>query len=104
QRPSLGQVQIHQDRAGHVVWKLCPGPGFDLAADGEYLRRATGEHLGAGTSADVEPVAELPRAASGKLLFSRSSVSPAFLSGQPGGWRGLGWPRRGGVGIWGNAA
>src|SRR5204862_198522 len=32
QRPALGQVQIHQERAGHVVYKLRPGPGFRRAA------------------------------------------------------------------------
>src|SRR5262245_32968401 len=48
QRPSLGQVQIVQTRAGEVVYRVCPGPGFDAAADGEYLRRATREHLGPG--------------------------------------------------------
>jgi phenylacetate-CoA ligase len=79
QRPSLGQVQIQQSRAGHVVYRLRPGPGFDPRADGEYLRRATREHLGAAATADVEPVRELPAEPSGKFLFSRSSVAPAFL-------------------------
>jgi phenylacetate-CoA ligase len=83
QRPSLGQVQIHQDRAGHVVYRLRPGPGFDPAADGDYLRRATREHLGAAATAAVEPVRELPRSPSGKFLFSSSRVSPAFLAGEP---------------------
>jgi phenylacetate-CoA ligase len=78
-RPSLGQVQIHQSRAGHVVYRLRPGPGFDAGADGEYLRRATWEHLGGGATAEIEPVAELPTEASGKFLFSRSSVAPDFL-------------------------
>lgn len=84
QRPSLGQVQICQDRPGHVTYRLCPGPGFDADADTAYLRQATGEHLGAGTTAAVERVASLPRAASGKFVFSRSSVVPALLAG-PGG-------------------
>jgi phenylacetate-CoA ligase len=81
-RPSLGQVQIQQDRPGHVVYRLRPGRGFDPAADGEYLRAATREHLGPGATCDLDLVAELPRSPSGKFLFSRSSVSPAFLTGQ----------------------
>ena len=80
QRPSLGQVQIQQHRAGHVIYRVRPGPGFDAQADAEYLRRATSEHLGAGASAEVETVAELPVEPSGKFLFSRSSVAPAFLT------------------------
>lgn len=79
-RPSLGQVQIHQDQPGHVTYRLCPGPGYDHAADSHYLRHATRQHLGANATADVVPVRELPRAASGKFLFSCSSVTPAFLA------------------------
>src|SRR5207248_7261417 len=41
QRPSLGQVQIHQDRPGSVVYRLKPGRDFRAAADAEYLRAAT---------------------------------------------------------------
>ncbi len=74
QRPSLGQVQIHQRRAGHLTWKLRPGPGFDADADADYLRRATREHLGSGATADIEPVREFPPSPSGKFLFSQSSV------------------------------
>lgn len=80
QRPSLGQVQIHQRRAGHVVYRLCPGPGFDPVADGVYLDRATRQYLGPTATAALEPVAELPRAASGKFVFSSSTVTPAFLT------------------------
>jgi phenylacetate-CoA ligase len=80
QRPSLGQVQIHQSRAGHVVYRLRPGPGFDPHADSDYLREATREHLGVSATADVEPVAELPAEPSGKFLFSRSSVAVDFLA------------------------
>lgn len=80
QRPSLGQVQIHQNRPGHVVFKVRPGAGFDLARDGSYLRRATQEYLGARATAEVEPVAELPRGPSGKFLFSCSTVRPRFLA------------------------
>jgi phenylacetate-CoA ligase len=79
QRPSLGQVQIHQRRPGHLTWKLRPGPGFDPLADLDYLRRATQEHLGPQATADIEPVVEFPVSPSGKFLFSCSSVTPDFL-------------------------
>jgi phenylacetate-CoA ligase len=87
-RPSLGQVQIHQDRPGHVVYRLRPGPGFDPAADGDYLRQSTRQHLGPQSTCDLEVVAELPRTASGKFVFSCSSVSPAFLHGRATGSTG----------------
>jgi phenylacetate-CoA ligase len=80
QRPSLGQVQIHQRRQGHLAYKLRPGPGFDLAADSDYLRRATREHLGAQATAEIELVQEFPVSPSGKFLFSCSSVTPDFLT------------------------
>src|SRR5205085_4074529 len=41
QRPSLGQVQIRQYRAGAVVYRIRPGRDFDPKADGDYLREAT---------------------------------------------------------------
>jgi phenylacetate-CoA ligase len=78
QRPSLGQVQIHQHRAGHVTYRLCPGPGYDAEADRLYLARATREHLGDGATADIEEVGELLPASSGKFVFSRSTVTPEF--------------------------
>ncbi len=83
QRPSLGQVQIHQDRAGAVTYRVKPGPGFQADADGAYLRAATRRYLGEPADAALEIVAELPRAPSGKFQFSRSSVTPAFLGPRP---------------------
>jgi phenylacetate-CoA ligase len=80
QRPSLGQVQIHQRWAGSLTWKVRPASGFDPQADVEYLRRATSEHLGAKASADVELVEDFPASPSGKFLFSCSSVTPGFLT------------------------
>ena len=79
QRPSLGQVQIHQHRLDRVVYKLRPGPGFDTIADEDYLQRATREYLGEGLSAEIEIVDHLPHLPSGKFLFSCSTVSPAWL-------------------------
>jgi phenylacetate-CoA ligase len=80
QRPSLGQVQIRQDRAGAVTYRIRPGRSFDPKADGEYLREATRRHLGEGAACDWEAVDELRAEPSGKFLFSRSTVTPRFLA------------------------
>jgi hypothetical protein len=80
QRPSLGQVQIHQDRPGAVVYRIKPGPAFDPGPDLDYLRAATRRYLGEQAAVDGQVVADLPAEPSGKFLFSRSSVTPAFLS------------------------
>jgi phenylacetate-CoA ligase len=80
QRPSLGQVQIVQDRAGEVRYRIKRSAAFNAIADLDYLRRTTRTHLGAETIVEVEYVEDLPNEPSGKFLFSRSSVTPAFLS------------------------
>lgn len=82
-RPSLGQAQIVQDRAGVVRYRIQRGPRFDEADDLSYLREATARELGAGTQVEFEFVDELPREPSGKFLFSRSSVRPPFLDAEP---------------------
>jgi phenylacetate-CoA ligase len=83
QRPSLGQVQIRQDRAGAVVWRIKPGPGFCPEGDLQYLRNATRRFLGERASMEAEWVDQLPAEASGKFLFSRSTVTPGFLAVGP---------------------
>jgi phenylacetate-CoA ligase len=80
-RPSLGQVQIRQDRAGAVLYRVRPGNDFDAVADLDYLRDATRRHLGDRAEADAELVDALPAEPSGKFLFSRSTVTPGFLAG-----------------------
>ncbi len=77
-RPNLGQVRILQDRVGHVVYQLVPGIDYDPLQDGEYLRQATREHLGACATCEIVEVGDLPRAASGKFIFSRSTVAPTL--------------------------
>jgi phenylacetate-CoA ligase len=79
-RPSLGQVQIRQNRAGAVLYRIRPGIDFDAFADLDYLRRATRKHLGDRAEAEIEIVDNLPAEPSGKFLFSRSTVTPAFLA------------------------
>jgi phenylacetate-CoA ligase len=81
QRPSLGQVQIVQDRAGAVVYRLKPGRDFRPEADVPYLRQATRQYLGDHAEAEVELVDELLPEASGKFLFSRSRVALDSLAG-----------------------
>lgn len=80
-RPSLGQVQIRQDRAGSVLYRVRPSRSFDAVADLDYLRTATRQHLGERAEAETELVDDLPTEPSGKFLFSRSTVTPAFLAG-----------------------
>ena len=83
-RPSLGQVQIRQDRPGAVLYRIRPGSGFHYQDDLEYIRRATCRYLGEGTAVEGEVVEELPSEPSGKFLFSRSTVAPDFLAAGAG--------------------
>ena len=39
QRPSLGQVQIHQDEPGAVVYRIVPGPSFDPVVTPGFQQR-----------------------------------------------------------------
>jgi phenylacetate-CoA ligase len=78
-RPSLGQVQIHQQRAGALTYRIKPGRDFQPARDLEYLRATTRQYLGEQAMIDSEVVAELLAEPSGKFLFSRSTVAPDFL-------------------------
>jgi phenylacetate-CoA ligase len=80
QRPSLGQVQIQQEKAGQVLYRIKPGPGFDPATDLDYLRRASEEYLGAGAIVDWQFVNELRAAPSGKFLFCQSRAVPNYLA------------------------
>jgi phenylacetate-CoA ligase len=79
QRPSLGQVQIVQHRAGVVTYRIKPGRDFNQLDDLEYLQTTTRRYLGEQTRIDSEVVEELPAEPSGKFLFSRSTVTPKFL-------------------------
>jgi phenylacetate-CoA ligase len=80
QRPSLGQVQILQRKAGAVTYRIKPGRDFHHKRDLEYLRMTTRRYLGVQARIDSEVVEELPAEPSGKFLFSRSTVAPDFLS------------------------
>jgi phenylacetate-CoA ligase len=80
QRPSLGQVQILQHKPGEVIYRLKPAAAFDAVGDLDYLRNATRQYLGENTVVHTEMVNALPAEPSGKFLFSRSTVTPAFLA------------------------
>jgi phenylacetate-CoA ligase len=80
-RPSLGQVQIRQSRAGEAVFRVVPGPGFDEQADADFLRRAARQYLGQAAMVTLEVVDEVPATLSGKYLFSQSSVPLELLAG-----------------------
>jgi phenylacetate-CoA ligase len=79
QRPSLGQVQILQRQAGAVTYRIKPGRDFHHESDLQYLRSTTRRYLGAEARVESEVVEDLPAESSGKILFSRSTVAPAFL-------------------------
>lgn len=80
QRPSLGQVQILQRKAGSVTYRIKPGRHFNRIGDLDYLRNMTCRYLGAEMQIQSEMVDDLPAEPSGKFLFSRSSVAPEFLA------------------------
>lgn len=80
QRPSLGQVQILQHKAGAVTYRIKPGRDFQHQRDLEYLQTTTRRYLGGEAVIAIEVVEELPAEPSGKFLFSRSTVAPEFLS------------------------
>ncbi len=79
QRPSLGQVQIEQHRTGEVLYRIRPGRDFNHEEDLAYLKKTSRQYLGEALGVQVELVEEIPAEASGKFLFSRSTIAPAYL-------------------------
>jgi phenylacetate-CoA ligase len=79
-RPSLGQVQIRQDQPGEVIYRVRPGRGFSAPEDRGYLESTSRRYLGETIRVSWELVDELAAEPSGKFLFSRSLVTPRFLS------------------------
>lgn len=80
-RPSLGQVQILQETAGQVLFRICKGPHFRDPDDLDYLQEASRRYLGSDTVVDWEFVDGLASQSSGKFLFCRSSAAPEFVNG-----------------------
>jgi phenylacetate-CoA ligase len=95
-RPSLGQVQIMQEKAGQVLYRIRPGHAFQAEADLDYLHEKTRQHLGNDVVVDWELVDELKPEVSGKFLFSRSAVAVDYLTprGTTTGVPGPELPRR----------
>jgi phenylacetate-CoA ligase len=79
QRPSLGQVQIWQERAGEAHYRIRPPEGRVSDEDLQYLRDGTRQYLGEGARVSWEVVEELPSEPSGKYLFCRSTVAADFV-------------------------
>lgn len=82
QRPSLGQVQIHQEKAGQLLYRIKPARAFRARQDLDYLQETSRRYLGEGTVIDWEMVDSLNAEPSGKFLFSRSTAAPEYLSPQ----------------------
>lgn len=78
-RPSLGQLQIQQDKIGQLHFRIRRGGRFKDPDDLIFLQETARKYLGETTSVDWEFVEELPSETSGKFLFCRSSVAPRFL-------------------------
>jgi phenylacetate-CoA ligase len=81
-RPSLGQVQIHQESAGQVLFRIQAGAAFNAAEDLDYLRQAARRYLGEGAVVDHEFVEQLRPEKSGKFLFCRSTATPQYMGTQ----------------------
>jgi phenylacetate-CoA ligase len=79
QRPSLGQIQVHQNERGKILFRIRRGPEFREVDDLGYLEASTRRYLGAGMTIEHEFVNELEPEPSGKFLFSRSSLAPEYL-------------------------
>jgi phenylacetate-CoA ligase len=78
-RPGLGQVQIHQEKAGEAHYRIRPPHGKLSDDDLDYLTRGTRAYLGQGARVSWEVVEELTAEPSGKFLFCRSTVTPDFV-------------------------
>ncbi|MEK6238098.1 MAG: hypothetical protein N2C14_25580 [Planctomycetales bacterium] len=75
QRPSLGQVQIHQDQPGQVLYRIRPNGRFDADAEFSYLTQETRRYLGSNAKVEFEITDELPHESSGKYVFCRSAAA-----------------------------
>jgi phenylacetate-CoA ligase len=78
-RPSLGQVQIHQETAGEVLYRIKQLPEDYDPADIEFLQTKTRQYLGPSTTVDFEFTDDIAPEPSGKYILSRSTVAPEFF-------------------------
>jgi phenylacetate-CoA ligase len=81
-RPSLRQVQLRQEKAGEILYKILRRNGDAFAKqDSDYLIDETRRYVGSDTKVAFEFVDEMPPETSGKQLFCRSNAAPDFLNG-----------------------
>lgn len=79
-RPSLGQVQILQQRVGEVVFKIAPPEGRQPGhADLDFLCDEARAYLGQDTVVEFEFVDHIPPEPSGKYRFCVSKVSTGIV-------------------------
>ncbi|MBC8876217.1 MAG: phenylacetate--CoA ligase family protein [Planctomycetes bacterium] len=80
--PGLGQVQLHQDAPGHVLYKIAMGAASSVPpkSDLGFLETETKRYLGDDTKVEYEFVRELPAEPSGKHRFCISKVKHALTS------------------------
>ena len=76
QRPTLGQAQICQEKAGEILLRVTAAP---TDADVEFIRHTCTESLGPGAKVEFEVVDEITRNRSGKLLLSKSTATTDFV-------------------------
>jgi phenylacetate-CoA ligase len=80
-RPALGQVQIHQNAHGEILYKIAPSEGGPpVAADLDFLRDSTKRYVGSDMHVKIELVEQLAAEPSGKFIFCRSSVAAGSTS------------------------
>ncbi|MDR1141127.1 MAG: hypothetical protein LBL62_05495, partial [Planctomycetaceae bacterium] len=75
-RPSFGQIQIIQEEHGKILYRVGCGQNKPLQqSDLDFLREQTELYLGKGITIDYEYVDSIPHEASGKFIFSKSTVA-----------------------------
>jgi len=85
-RPKLGQLQLHQDTPGQVLYRIATGTrDASCQSDLSFLETETKRYLGNETKVEYEFVDELRAEPSGKFLFCRSTAVPEFLDASPEG-------------------
>jgi phenylacetate-CoA ligase len=81
QRPSLGQVQLWQNKRDAILYKIARPEGNPVdKVDREYLTTETRKYLGGDMKIEFESVGELKSEPSGKFIFCRSNVVHDFLN------------------------
>ena len=79
--PQLGKVQILQENAGEILFKVTQAPSD---SDIDFMRSASEKMLGDGVKIAIDVVESIPPSASGKQLVCRSTVTVDFMSrGEP---------------------